>query len=176
MADALAVEVLTPEQILLSGLATAVVLQTSEGTLTVLSGFAPLIGDVVPGEIRIEQDDSTVVRMAVHGGFVQVDTSPGAADDIAGSNEASSPLTGLTTRVTVLAGVAELADDIDVARAERARAEAQAMVEQARSAAGSSGAGHGDSAESSTAASLELAAAVAALERAETRLRIAGGE
>jgi F-type H+-transporting ATPase subunit epsilon len=177
MADALAVEVLTPEQVLLAGSATAVILRTSEGTLTVLSGHAPVIGDVLPGEVRVEQDDSTVVRMAVHGGFVQVDTSAGAADGVAAAEHTSSPLPGLTTRVTVLAGIAELAEDIDVARAERARTDAQDRLEQARSASSASSArSDAESGTASSSANLELTEAEDSLRRAELRLKVAGAE
>ena len=49
------VEVVTPEQSLVAGGATAVVLATSEGALTVLDGHTPLIGDVVPGLVKVEQ-------------------------------------------------------------------------------------------------------------------------
>ena len=70
----------------------------------------------MPGVVRVEQADGAQLRLAVHGGFLQVDTSPGAA---AGLAEADGPLPGLSTRVTVLAGVAELAEEIDVPRAER---------------------------------------------------------
>ena len=65
------------------------------------------------------------MRLAVHGGFLQVDTSPGAA---AGLAEGDGPLPGLSTRVTVLAGVAELAPEIDVPRAELARETATQRV------------------------------------------------
>jgi F-type H+-transporting ATPase subunit epsilon len=166
MADTLAVEVLTPELNLISGPAVAVVLRTPEGALTVLSGHAPTIGAVVPGEVRVEQEDSNVVRMAVHGGFVQVETAPGAAADVAA--DASSPLTGLTTRVTLLAGVAELVDDIDVGRAERALAEAQARLDRSRG----SGGGRGSS-EPDAIADLEASDAEAAISRAQLRLELA---
>jgi F-type H+-transporting ATPase subunit epsilon len=166
MADTLAVEVLTPEQNLLSGPAVAVVLRTPEGALTVLPGHAPTIGAVVAGEVRVEQEDSDVVRMAVHGGFVQVDTAPGAAGDL--DPDASSPLAGLTTRVTVLAGVAELVDDIDVGRAEEALAEAQARLERLRASGGGRGA-----AEPEPATDLETADAEEAIKRAELRLELA---
>ena len=43
-----------------------------------------------------------------------------------------SPIAGLTTRATLLAGVAERADDIDAARAEAARAELQSRLDQLR--------------------------------------------
>ena len=116
--DVFGVEVVTPEQSLVAGGATSVVLATSEGALTVLDGHTPLVGDVVPGLIKVDLADGTHLHLAVHGGFVQVDTSPGAAEGLA---EGDGPLPGLSTRVTVLAGIAELSTEIDVPRAERAR-------------------------------------------------------
>ena len=107
MADGVfGVEIVTPEQSLYAGGATSIVLATSEGALTVLDGHTPLVGDVVHCEVKVEQPEGTLLRLAVHGGFLQVDTSPGAA---AGLAEGDGPLPGLSTRVTVLAGVAELA-------------------------------------------------------------------
>ena len=51
-------------------------LATSDGELTVLDGHTPLVGDVVPCELKLEQPDGPLMRFAVHGGFLQVDTSP----------------------------------------------------------------------------------------------------
>ncbi len=116
--DVFGLEVVTPEQPLFAGGATSVVMATSDGALTVLDGHTPLVGDVVPCLLRVEQADGATLHMAVHGGFVQVDTSPGAAEGLA---EGDGPLPGLSTRVTVLAGIAELAEEIDVPRAEAAR-------------------------------------------------------
>ena len=81
----------------------------------------------MPCEVKVEQADGTLVRLAVHGGFLQVDTSPGAAEGLA---EGDGPLPGLSTRVTVLAGVAELAEEIDVPRAEQARERAPQRVSE----------------------------------------------
>ena len=77
--------------------------------------------------------DGTQLRLAVHGGFVQVDTSPGAAEGLA---EGDGPLPGLSTRVTVLAGIAELSEEIDVPRAERAREVAAQRVAELQLGAG----------------------------------------
>ena len=55
MADGVfGLEVVTPEQSLYAGGARSVVLATSEGDLTVLDGHTPLVGDVVPCEVRVE--------------------------------------------------------------------------------------------------------------------------
>jgi F-type H+-transporting ATPase subunit epsilon len=160
--DTFGLEVVTPEQSLYAGGAISVVLATSEGALTVLDGHTPLVGDVVPGEVKVEQPDGSQLRLAVHGGFVQVDTSPGAA---AGLAEGDGPLPGLSTRVTVLAGVAELAAEIDVARAEQARETAAQRI-------GTLGAARGPATED-LAEDVELAEAESAFARAELRLVVA---
>ncbi len=163
MADGVfGVEIVTPEQSLLAGGATSIVLATSDGALTVLDGHTPLVGDVVPGEVRVEQPEGTVSRLAVHGGFVQVDTSPDAA---AGLADGDGPLPGLSTRVTLLAGVAELAEEIDVPRVELARETAAQRVNEL-------GGGRAPASED-VEEDVELAEAERALERAELRLAVA---
>jgi F-type H+-transporting ATPase subunit epsilon len=165
--DSFGVQVVTPERALLSGAATSVVLRTSTGWLTVLDGHTPLIGAVVPCEVRVEQEDG-VVHLAVHGGFVEVDTSPGAAEGLA---EGDGPLPGLSTKVTLLVGIAELADEIDAERAERGREEALTRLSELR------GAQHGtrpaESEEAGASEDLDVQAAEGALARAELRLSVA---
>jgi F-type H+-transporting ATPase subunit epsilon len=156
------VEIVTPEQSLFAGGATSIVLATSEGALTVLDGHTPLVGDVVHCEVKVEQAEGILVRLAVHGGFLQVDTSPGAAEGLA---EGDGPLPGLSTRVTVLAGIAELASEIDVPRAEQAREQAAQRVSDLT-------AGRGPAADD-VDEDLELADAEGALARAELRIAVA---
>jgi F-type H+-transporting ATPase subunit epsilon len=158
------VEVVTPEQSLFAGGARSVVLATSEGALTVLDGHTPLVGDVVPGEVSVEQADGAVLRLAVHGGFLQVDTSPGAAEGLA---EGDGPLPGLSTRLTVLAGVAELSEEIDVPRAERAREVASQRVNEL-------GGGRGGAPEEGEE-DVARTEAELALARADLRLAVASG-
>ena len=163
MADGVfGVEIVTPEQSLFAGGATSVVLATSEGALTVLDGHTPLVGDVVHCEVKVEHPEGALVLLAVHGGFLQVDTSPGAAEGLA---EGDGPLAGLSTRVTVLAGVAELASEIDVPRAEAARERAAQRVSEL-------GSGRGPVSEDPVE-DLELADAEGALARAELRIAVA---
>jgi F-type H+-transporting ATPase subunit epsilon len=166
MADGVfGVEVVTPEQSLYAGGARSVELATSDGALTVLDGHTPLVGDIVPCELKLEQPDGVLLRAAVHGGFLQVDTSPGAAEGLA---EGDGPLPGLSTRVTLLAGVAELADDIDVPRAEHAKDIASQRVSDL-------GAGRGAASEVLDE-DVALTEAEGALARAELRLAVAAGE
>jgi F0F1-type ATP synthase epsilon subunit len=103
----------------------------------------------------------------VHGGFLQVDTSPGAAGGLA---EGDGPLPGLSTRVTVLAGIAEIAEEIDVPRAELARDAATQRVTELRGGRGPAG-----EADGADEADVALAEAEGALARAELRLAVAAG-
>ncbi len=168
MADGVfGVEVVTPEQALVAGSASAVILRTSTGEMTVLNGHTALVGDVVPGLVRVEQPDGTVQRLAVHGGFIQVDTRPGAADDLIEDGE-GGPLAGMTTRVTLLAGVAEKAEDIDVPRAEAAQEAATQLVADLQAGRGGPVGGEDGKTED-----VDLQQAQAALARAELRLEVA---
>jgi F-type H+-transporting ATPase subunit epsilon len=122
------VELVSVERLLWSGDATMLIARTTEGELGVLPGHAPLLGELAPGGVvRIQQEGGEELTFAVHGGFLSV-TEEG---------------------VSVLAEIAERADEIDVARAEQA-------LERARSA------GEDDD------------EAAAAASRAVSRLRAAG--
>lgn len=166
--DSFAVELVTPEANLYAGPATAVVLRTSIGSLTVMAGHAPFVGDVVPGEVKVEREGEPTLHVAAHGGFVYVDTSPGAAEGVEGGTE--SPIPGLQTRTTVLLGVAELAENIDVARAQEALTAAQQRLEQLRGGRGPSSSSEGD--EGTVVVEIEVVEA--SVRRAEVRLQVAG--
>jgi F-type H+-transporting ATPase subunit epsilon len=166
MTDSFAVELVTPEVSLYAGPATAVVLRTSIGALTVMAGHAPFVGDIVPGEVKVEREGEATLHVAVHGGYLQVDTSPDAAEGIQGGGE--SPIPGLQTRATLLLGIAEVAGDIDVARAQEALAAAQQRLDQLRGGRGSGA----DGDEASVAA--EVVVVEASVRRAEVRLQVAG--
>ena len=99
----LQVELVSPERILWSGEAEMVVARTAEGDIAFLTGHSPFIGALGVGAVSIRATDGHEERAAVHGGFVEV------SDD----------------RVTILSDVAELAGDIDAARARRALEEAE---------------------------------------------------
>lgn len=123
----LTVELVAVERRLWSGTATMVIAETIEGELGILPGHTQLLGQLVEGGVvTIRTTEGSDVTAAVHGGFLSV------ADD----------------RVSILAESAELADEIDVARAERAlesasdddeaRARAEARL-RAAEAAGTAG-------------------------------------
>jgi F-type H+-transporting ATPase subunit epsilon len=97
------VELVSVERPIWSGEASAVYARTSEGEIGVLPGHAPLLGALAPGWlVRILQADGVEQKVAVHGGFLSVREDG----------------------VSVLAEMAEAADEIDVARAREALARA----------------------------------------------------
>jgi F-type H+-transporting ATPase subunit epsilon len=98
------VELVSPEKILFTGQAPFVRVRTiGGGELAFLTGHAPFIGALDICAVKITDDSGTEQLIAVHGGFVEV------SDD----------------HVTILSDVAELSDEIDVARAEQARSQAE---------------------------------------------------
>lgn len=98
------VELVSVERPIWSGQANAVYARTPEGEIGVLPGHAPLLGALSPGWlVRIQPVDGSELRVAVHGGFLSV-----RGDG-----------------VSVLAEMAESADEIDVARAREALQRAQ---------------------------------------------------
>jgi F-type H+-transporting ATPase subunit epsilon len=93
------VELVSVERLIWSGEANMVIARTTEGDLGVLPGHAPLLGQLAEGGVvRIKRDSGDELVVAAHGGFLSV-TEEG---------------------VSVLAELAELSDEIDVARAESA--------------------------------------------------------
>lgn len=99
MAENLHVEVVAVERLIWSGEATQVQTRTTEGELGILPGHISLLGQLSDGGVvRIDEVDGEQLVVAVHGGFLSV-TDRG---------------------VSILAELAEFADEIDVARARRA--------------------------------------------------------
>ena len=136
MADAnqFTVNLVTPERVLLTGLATEVLLRTGDGDATFLANHTPLVGTVEPGVVRVVRSEGDEERVAVHGGFVQVETGV-VGDD-------GEPL-GSGSRVTLLIGVAELAEEIDTDRARAALEAADARLAELGAAGRTAGTGAG---------------------------------
>ena len=120
------VELVSVERSLWSGEANAVYARTTEGEIGILAGHSPLLATLVPGWIvRIDRDNDSELRVAVHNGTLSVRPEG----------------------VSILAEIAESADEIDVARARNALSEIGDQQDDA---------------------------SVAARERAQARLRAAG--
>ncbi|GAA3411263.1 F0F1 ATP synthase subunit epsilon [Streptosporangium vulgare] len=130
----LRVGVVSPEREIWSGEADMVIAKTVDGEIGIMPKHAPVLGVLVEGgllKIKRGGAESDLVA-AVHGGFLSV------ADD----------------EVSILAELAELGSEVDIARAKSALERAQASVE----------------------ADQEDADAVAEAKRARARLRAAGEE
>jgi F-type H+-transporting ATPase subunit epsilon len=147
----------TPERVLIEGRATEVILRTGEGDAAFLPGHTPLVGTLQPGVVRVVRAEGEEQRVAVHGGFVQVELGLDAGDD------ESAPL---GSRVTLLVGVAELAEEIDVDRARLALDAAESRLSEL---GGTGARAAGDEGE----ADPELVEAEAELLRAQVRLEAA---
>lgn len=127
-----AVQVLTPEGVVHDGVAAMVVAPSVGGEVGILPRHVPFIAALQPGRTRLRMLDESEVVMATSEGYIAVE------DD----------------RVLIMVEQAELAGDIDRARAELALSAAQEAIQAA-----------GDD-------EVALAAAQAALRRAENRLKV----
>jgi F-type H+-transporting ATPase subunit epsilon len=109
------VELLMPDRTLWSGEAGLVIAKTLDGDIGVQAGHSPVFGILTPGSlVRIREvpgvdDSGDVVRAAVRDGFLSV------TDD----------------RVSILASVGQVADEVDVAAA---RSDLDSATEAAGSA------------------------------------------
>lgn len=101
------VEVVSPERILWTGDAEMVVARTvGGGEIAFLTDHAPFVGALDVSWVTIRPAEGPDEVVAVHGGFVEVSHN----------------------RVTILSDVAELASQIDVARAQAAQERAEAAL------------------------------------------------
>ena len=130
----LVVELVSPERVAYTGEAKMVICRTTTGDIAFLPGHVPFIGVLATHFVRVLLEDGGEQVIAVHQGFVEV----------------SPPEDGVT-RVTILSDICELAETIDVPRAQEAKARAEAAL----------------------AADAEDVEAAAALARAEVRLSVA---
>lgn len=101
-------ELVTPERVLLEGEAEMVTLRSAEGDIAFLAGHVPFIGAVRTCAAHVHRADGTDQVAAVHGGFVEVAEG----------------------KLVLLAGVAELAGEVDAERARRALSQAEAAEDE----------------------------------------------
>ncbi|MFI6508280.1 F0F1 ATP synthase subunit epsilon [Streptosporangium sp. NPDC050855] len=130
----LRVGVVSPEREIWSGEADMVIAKTVDGEIGIMPRHAPVIGVLVEGGVLTIKrgDGESDLVAAVHGGFLSV------ADD----------------EVSILAELAELGSEVDVARAKSALERAQSSVDSGQ----------------------EEEDATAGAKRARARLRAAGEE
>jgi F-type H+-transporting ATPase subunit epsilon len=98
------VQLVSPEQVLYEGEGKMVVVRTlGGGDIAFEDNHAPFLGALADWPARVKFEDGTQAWFAVHGGFVEVSHN----------------------QVIILSDVAELAVDIDVARATDAKSRAE---------------------------------------------------
>jgi len=124
-------EILTLQKLFLQETVQFVIAPGQEGVFEILANHAPYVFALKPGLLRIRRADGSELQVAVGGGFLVVQKD----------------------RTSVLTRSAERAEEIDVARAERAKERAQTRLQ-------------------SRAADLDAARAQAALQRALARLHV----
>jgi len=129
----LQLEVVTPSRTVIATEAESIIVPAVEGRIGFLAGHAPIVAGLTVGILEFGPVRGSKQRMAITGGFVEV------ADD----------------KVSVLADAAELAEEIDVARAMAAKERAERRLRE-------------------KAENIDRARAEAALARAVNRLRAAG--
>ena len=109
MAEAMQLEIVTPDRLVVRDTAEEVQIPGRSGYLGILPGHAPLITELGVGEISY-RSSGTITRLAVAWGFAEV----------------------LPDKVTIMAEVSERAQDIDVARAQNAKQRAEEILQSNR--------------------------------------------
>lgn len=109
MANTFQVEVVSAEKKLFSGEATEVFARSLDGEIGILPGHQPALLALDISPVKIKMADGTVQRVAVHNGFLYY--KPG-------------------DKLVILANIAELPEQIDVARAKRREAEARQQLDK----------------------------------------------
>lgn len=128
-------EVVTPDRVVLSDdQIVSVTAPGSEGYLGILANHAPLMSELKIGRLDYRRQDGETGAMAISGGFLDV----------------------VENEVTVLAEAAELAEEIDVTRAEESRNRAEERI-------------------ASSAPEIDVERAQLALQKAINRIRVARG-
>ena len=115
--------------------AVSVIVPGVEGYLGILADHAPLMTELSLGKVTVKDESGHETRLAIGSGFMEVRRN----------------------EVRILADSAELAEEIDIARAQEAVKRAQERLQE-------------------SAAHVDRARAEASLERAINRLRVARGE
>jgi F-type H+-transporting ATPase subunit epsilon len=105
----IAVDIMTPERLVMQTEAESIVIPAAEGELGILPHHAPLLAELQPGEIRLRRGGN-VELFAVSGGFIEV----------------------VNNHVSIFAETAEMAHEIDAERARQAAERAKAEIKAAR--------------------------------------------
>ncbi len=105
----IAVDIMSPERLVMHTQADSVVVPAADGELGILPHHAPLLAMLEPGEIRLRRGNDVEI-FAVSGGFIEV----------------------INNRISIFAETAEMAQEIDLERARQAAERAKAQLKIAR--------------------------------------------
>ncbi|VBB09243.1 atp synthase ion epsilon subunit hydrolase cf1 synthesis chain hydrogen [Lucifera butyrica] len=108
MAKTIRLDIVTPERIVYSDNVNMVIARATDGDLGILPGHVPLIAGLSIWPLRILKDEGET-EVSVCSGFIEVQPE----------------------KVTVLAGCAELPEEINVERAEEAKERAESRLKSA---------------------------------------------
>ncbi|MDR3592261.1 MAG: F0F1 ATP synthase subunit epsilon [Negativicutes bacterium] len=131
MANQIRLDIVTPERIVYSEDVNMVIARATDGDIGVLPGHAPLVAGLDIWPLRVLTEESEI-HISLCSGFIEVRPE----------------------KVTILAGCAELPEEIDVKRAEAAKERAESRLRE-------------------VAPEIDVERAEAALRRALVRLRVA---
>jgi F-type H+-transporting ATPase subunit epsilon len=110
-------KILTAEKTIYQDQVSKVVVPTEAGEIGILPDHAPIVSIISAGEIKISKDHEKIIPLSVDTGILEVRPS---------SKEKNEK-----TEVIVLASRSELANEIDIQRAEEAYKRAQKAMEEA---------------------------------------------
>lgn len=116
MSNLLSLKIVTAEKSVYEDDVLKVVLPTESGEIGIMPDHQPLVSIIKPGEIRIEKEDQNIIALSVSAGIVEVKPSSHELDK--------------KTEVIVLASRSELANEIDISRAEEAYTRAKKAMEE----------------------------------------------
>jgi F-type H+-transporting ATPase subunit epsilon len=105
-------EIVTPERTVLKETIKQLTVPTKAGEIAILPDHIPLIATINPGVIILKRKDDSPEVLSVSGGFVEV----------------------LKNKVVILADTAEMAEEIDIERAEEARKRAEQTMKDIKRA------------------------------------------
>lgn len=105
MARKIRLDIVTPERVAFSAEVNMVIARSSAGDIGILPGHAPLIAGLEIAPLRLMTDEGEA-QIALSGGFIEVQPE----------------------KVTLLANSAELAEEIDIERAEAAKKRAEGWL------------------------------------------------
>ena len=108
MAKLMQLEIVTPDKsLLVKNNVSYVLAETVGGGVGIMANHAPLIGTLQEGPLKYRDEAGKDYFIFLDGGFMEVNNN----------------------KVTVLSAIAEMAEDIDVARAQGAQARARARID-----------------------------------------------